>query len=80
MTTTTVRDLLIWSLVFNYVILMVWFVALTVAHDAVYRLHSRWFALSRETFDAIHYGGMAVYKIGVLLLNLAPLVAVLIAT
>ncbi len=80
MTITTLRDLLIWSLVFNYVILMVWFIAITVAHDGVYRLHTRWFGMSRETFDAIHYGGMAVYKIGILLLNLAPLVAVLIAT
>ena len=80
MTMTTLRDLLIGSLVFNYVILMVWFIALTVAHDGVYRLHTRWFQLSRETFDAVHYGGMAVYKIGILLLNLAPLVAVLIAT
>lgn len=80
MTAATLRDVLIWSLVFNYVILMVWFAALTWAHDWVYRLHTRWFALSRETFDAIHYGGMAVYKIGVLLLNLAPLVAILIAT
>ena len=80
MTMTTLRDLLIWSLVFNYVILMVWFIALTGAHDGVYRLHTRWFQLSRETFDAVHYGGMAVYKIGILLLNLAPLVAVLIAT
>lgn len=80
MTVTTLRDVLIWSLVFNYVILLVWFTALTLAHDRVYRLHTRWFALSRESFDAIHYGGMAVYKVGVLLLNLAPLVALLIAT
>ena len=80
MTTTTLRDVLIWSLVFNYVILLVWFAAIALAHDRVYRLHTRWFALSRKSFDAIHYGGMAVYKIGVLLLNLAPLVALLIAT
>ena len=72
---TTLRDVLIWSLVFNYVILLVWFTALTLAHDWVYRLHTRWFQLSRESFDAIHYGGMAVYKIGVLLLNVAPLAA-----
>lgn len=78
MTTTILRDALIWSLVFNYVILLVWFAAITLAHDRVYRLHTRWFRLSRESFDAIHYGGMAVYKIGVLLLNLAPLVALLI--
>lgn len=80
MTVTTLRDVLIWSLVFNYVILMVWFIAITVAHDWVYRLHTRWFSLSRDTFDAIHYGGMAAYKIGILLLNLAPLVAISIAT
>jgi len=80
MATTTLRDLLIWSLVFNYAILLVWFTALTVAHDWVYRLHTRWFALSRESFDAIHYGGMAAYKIGILLLNLGPLVAILLAT
>lgn len=77
---TTLRDVLIWSLVSNYVILLVWFTAITLAHDRVYRLHTRWFQLSRETFDAIHYGAMAVFKVGVLLLNLAPLVAILIAT
>ena len=75
MTTTTLRDVLIWSLVFNYVILLVWFAAIALAHDWVYRLHTRWFQLSRESFDAIHYGGMAVYKIGVLLFNVAPLLA-----
>jgi hypothetical protein len=80
MTATTLRDVLIWSLIFNYVILLVWFAAIALAHDGVYRLHTRWFALSRESFDALHYGGMAVYKIGILLLNLAPLVGVLIAT
>lgn len=41
----------------------------------MYRWHSRWFKLSRETFDAMHYAGLAVYKIGVLLLNLIPLIA-----
>ena len=77
---TSVRDILIWSLVVNYVILLVWFAAIVFAHDFVYRLHTRWFAMSRETFDAIHYGGMAVYKIGTLLLNVAPLVGVLLLT
>ena len=26
-----------------------------------------------ETFDAIHYTGLAIYKIGILLLNQVPL-------
>ena len=74
------REILIWSLVVNYVILLVWFAAIVFAHDWVYRFHTRWFHLSRESFDAIHYGGMAVYKIGTLLLNVAPLVGVLLMT
>ena len=41
----------------------------------IYRLHTRWFQLSVETLDAIHYGSMAVYKVGVIVPNLIPLVA-----
>ena len=76
----TLREVLLWSLVINYGVLLIWFAAFTLAHDRLYRLHSRWFAVSRETFDALHYGGMAVYKIGALLLNLAPLVALWLVT
>jgi hypothetical protein len=39
------------------------------------RLHGRWFRLSDERFDAIHYAGMTIYKIGILLFNLMPYVA-----
>ncbi|MBD9515698.1 MULTISPECIES: DUF6868 family protein [unclassified Pseudomonas] len=69
------KPFLLYCTLINYVILLVWFAAFTLAHDFVYRLHSRWFTLPVEQFDAIHYGGMAVYKIGVLLLNLVPLLA-----
>jgi len=71
----TLREVLLWSMVINYGVLLIWFAAFTLAHDRIYALHHRWFSMSRETFDALHYGGMAVYKIGVLLLNVAPLVA-----
>lgn len=74
------RTILIWSLVVNYLVLLVWFAVIAFAHDWIYRLHTRWFRLSRETFDALHYGGMAVYKIGTLLLNVAPLLGVLLLT
>ncbi len=45
------------------------------AHDRMYRLHGRWFKLPVETFDALHYAGLAAYKIGTILLNLVPLIA-----
>lgn len=76
----SLRQILIWSLVVNYGVLLIWFAVVAFAHDWIYRLHTRWFRLSPETFDAVHYGGMAAYKVGVLLFNVAPLAGVLIAT
>ncbi len=66
---------LLWSLAANYVILLVWFAAIVFAHGWVRKLHGRWFHMSDNTFDAIHYGGMALYKVLVLTFNLAPLLA-----
>jgi hypothetical protein len=71
----TIKELLFYSLAFNYGVLIIWSGVFILAHDWMYRLHSRWFKLSVETFDALHYAGMAVYKIGIFLLNLAPLIA-----
>lgn len=78
MNTSDFRSLLLWCLIFNYVVLLVWIAALLLAHEGLYRLHSRWFRISIDQFDLAMYGSMAIYKIGILLLNLAPLVALLI--
>lgn len=41
----------------------------------MYGLHLRWFKISREAFDARNWAGIAVYKLGIILLNPVPLVA-----
>ena len=71
----TLKEILLYSLAFNYSILLVWFGMFCFAHDWIYRLHSLWFNFSVQTFDTLHYVGMSVYKIGIILLNIAPLVA-----
>ena len=75
MTMEIVRDTLAWCAVINLGLLLWWFLFLTVAHDWTYRLHGKWFKMSRENFDAIHYGGMAAFKLGILLFNLVPYLA-----
>jgi hypothetical protein len=74
-TTNEVKEVLLWCAALNYTILFVWFGVFVFAHDWLYGMHRRWFNLSIETFDAIHYGALSVYKIGMILLNLVPLVA-----
>jgi hypothetical protein len=74
-TTHEIKNILLWCAGLNYLLLLLWVGGFVLAHDWVYRLHGRWFKLSVETFDAVHYAGIIVYKIGVLLFNLVPLVA-----
>ncbi len=75
MTIESAQAFLFWCLVINYGILLLWFLIFWFGHDWMYRLHSRWFHLSNERFDSIHYASMAAYKLGILLLNLTPYVA-----
>ena len=75
MSVAQARDFLLCCAVINYAVLFVWFGAFVFAHDWMVRLHTRWFKISPAQLDAVHYGGMAVYKIGILLLNLVPYIA-----
>lgn len=75
MNTSEIKELLLLCLGINYGVLLVWFGVFVFAHDWMYRLHTRWFKLSLETFDSLHYAGLSIYKIGVLLFNLVPLIA-----
>ena len=67
---------LLYCVCINYAVLILWFVAFLAGRGWLYHLHTTWFRLSPEGFDTLHYGGMAVYKIGILLLNVAPLIAI----
>jgi len=72
MTLEVIRDALAWCAVINMGLLLWWFLFLILAHDWTYRFHSKWFKLSVDQFDAIHYGGMALLKTGIFLFNLTP--------
>ena len=71
----TVRRVLLWCTIINYGILLAWFLLFMLAHNWMYQFHGRWFQLSVEQFAMLHYAGMSIYKIGILLLNLVPYIA-----
>ena len=72
MTIEIVRKVLAWCAVMNIGLLLWWFIFIALAHDWTYRLHSKWFKISVETFDTIHYASMAFFKMGTLLFVLVP--------
>ena len=75
MTLETVRGMLAWCTVINWGLLLLWLVFFIGAHDWMHRLHSKWFKISVEQFDAIHYSGMVIFKSAVIMLNLVPYLA-----
>ncbi|GMW00405.1 MAG: hypothetical protein AMXMBFR84_15420 [Candidatus Hydrogenedentota bacterium] len=75
MTLETIRDALGWCIVFDVIFLFVWGCAFAFMHDWMYRMHVKWFKMSVETFDAIHYAGMALFKMGMILTALVPYLA-----
>jgi hypothetical protein len=72
MTIEVIRSALAWCTVINWGLLLLWFLFFILAHDWTYRIHSKWVNLSVDKFDAINYAGMALFKIGIFLLNLVP--------
>jgi hypothetical protein len=69
------RNALLWCTVLNYGLLVVWFLLYALAHEWLYRLWGRWFRLTAEQLDTINFAGIVLYKVGILLFNLVPYVA-----
>lgn len=64
-----------WCSVINLGLLMWWFFAFVAMRDFIFRMHTRWFNLTPNQFDMVHYTGMAIFKFLILFLNLIPYIA-----
>ena len=78
MTLEMLRSFLLYCTIINFGILLVWFAGFVASRNWMHRLHGRWFRLKDDQFDAIHYAGMAAFKIGIILFNLVPWIALTI--
>jgi hypothetical protein len=73
-----IRNWLLVCGLINIGMMMFWAVMFIAAHDWIYKMHTKWFKLSVETFDSIHYAGMAFFKLVIFLFNFVPYFALLI--
>ena len=74
----SLRAFLGWCSVINSGLLLWWWGWFVFVRGFIYRMHTRWFRLSEERFDEIHYGKMAGFKLGIILLNVVPWIALTI--
>jgi hypothetical protein len=70
-----IRTALGWCTLINMGFIVVWWLSLTFCSGMIHRMHGRFFRVSREQFDAIHYSLIGIFKLGVLLFNAVPWLA-----
>lgn len=73
-----IREFLLWCTAINLGLLLYWWLMFVFAHDWILAFHGKWFRLSVERFDSIHYTGMAAFKILIFVFNLVPYFALVI--
>ncbi len=74
----TVKSLFMWCTLLNVVVLTISFLICTAAGDWVYRMHSKWFPMPRESFNVVIYSFLGMYKVLFFLFSLVPYLALTI--
>jgi len=74
----TLTAFFMWCTILNFALLLLSSLFCLCAGDWVYRIHSKWFSISRETFNVAIYSFLGLYKIFVFVFCLIPYIALLI--
>ncbi len=69
-----VRSVLLVSTLVNFGALLIWAGLVLFAKRSLFALVSRVLSVSEPTFNAINLGGISLYKLGIILFNLGPLI------
>ena len=68
----TLRNFFLWCTLINAGLLVVGALAFLPLRDMIYRIHGKFFPMSRETFNAVFYALIGAYKIVIFVFNLVP--------
>ena len=71
-------DFFMWCTIMNGALLLLWSTLFIFAPDLVYRTQSKWFPVSRETFNVVMYSFIGLFKIVFIVFNIVPYLALLI--
>ncbi len=68
-----------WCSIINAGLLILTFLMCAFASNMIYSIHSKWFPMSKETFNVVLYSFIGIYKIFLIAFNIVPYVALVIA-
>jgi len=73
------RTFFLWCTILNGAVLIFAFLICALAGDWAYRMHSKWFPISREAFNVAIYCFIGLYKLLFWVFSLVPFLALVIA-
>ncbi len=74
----TLTAFFMWCTIINGAMFVVSAAVCILARDFVYRVHSKWFSMPRETINVAIYSFIGLFKIVFIVFNVVPYVALLI--
>ncbi|MGD8786236.1 MAG: hypothetical protein PVJ60_02335 [Phycisphaerales bacterium] len=74
----SIKAFFMWCTILNLVLLVFSSLILMFAKDWAYRMHSKFFPISREAFNVAIYSFLGLYKIFVFVFNVIPYIALVI--
>jgi len=74
----TLTAFFMWCTILSIAILAIWTIVFVSAPDLVYRIQSKFFPITRETFNVVVYASLSIYRVIFVVLVLVPYLALLI--
>ena len=72
------REFFLWCSIINIALLMFSFLLFCLGRNWIFRVHTKWYRIPEENFDALWYAVMGFYKICIILFNVVPYIVLLI--
>lgn len=72
------RVFFMWCTIINVGLLVLYSLICAFAGGLIYRLHVKFFPISREAFNVVLYSWLGLYKVAFLVFNLVPYIVLLI--
>ena len=74
------QNFFMWCSIINGGMLIFSFLFVSLAGNLVYRIHSRMFPMSKESFNVAIYCFFGAFKLAIIVFNVVPYLALLILT
>ena len=74
------RTFFMWCSIINLVLFVIGYLVVAYAADWVFRVHTRWFPMTREAFTVAIYSSFGQYKLLIVVFNIIPFIALVMMT